>query len=381
MKKLNIIMLAAFYSVGAHALEPREEAYKLHNRLTGVPPKAAVLNSMERDITNGDRERAAMTAMQNPLFINIVMKNWVKPWTNRDQTSRADFNDFVATVLGVVRDDKGFDSVLTDDILYTVNGVTPAYAPDNNNHYVTAERNQVDLNAMLMETSQSAMNGLPSNAVAGVTTTRASAEAFFQAGTNRRVNRFTFMNFLCNDYEQLHDTAVPDTWVRRDVERNPGGDSRTYKNKCVGCHAGQDALGGAWAYYDYVGNKLAYTPGMVVDKVRAPINAFATAKVVTDDSWQNMWISKFSPANGKKIGWRGVTTGRGGREINEMFARSRAFASCMATKVFKLVCMKDPVSSTDLAAVQANATYFESGTNYSMKQLIARTSSGCMANE
>ncbi len=321
------------------------------------------------------REDAAQIAMQNPLFINVVLKNWVKPWSNRDQSSRVPLNDYVATVLGVIRDDAPFDTVLYEDVVYVVNGVTPAYAPDSNVHYANAETNQVDLKVNLMRATQSTMNGVM--APAGVVTTRAGAEAFFSAGTNRRVNRFTFMNYLCNDFEALHDTTVPDTWVRRDVERNPGGDSRTYKNKCVGCHAGQDALGGAWAYYDFVGNRLVYTPGVVVEKVARPINAFSTAKMVTSDEWVNLWAT----GQNAKLGWRGATAGHGGKEINEMLAGTRAFAECMSQKVFKLVCMKDPVSSTDKATVKANATYFESGTEYSMKSLIARTSAGCMENE
>lgn len=367
--------------MSAHALEPREEAWKLHNRLTGVPPKANVLASMANKIDRGDREAAALEAMQNPLFINVVLKNWIKPWSNRDQSARVDLNDYVATVLGVVKDDEPFDQVLYEDILYTVNGVTPAYSPTDNTHYRTAEVNQIDLSANLRMTTQSSMNGIASNATAGVITSRAGAEAFFSAGTNRRVNRFTFMNYLCNDYEQLHDTTIPDNWVRRDVERDPGGDSNTYLNKCKGCHAGQDALGGAWAYYDYDGGRLTYTAGVVVPKIRDAVNNFTLdpKQAITNpdyrlDRWVNLW------ANGQnaKLGWRGAQSGRGGKEINEMFARSRAFASCMATKVFKMVCMKDPVSSSDKATVQANATYFESGTNYSMKSLIARTSSGCI---
>jgi hypothetical protein len=368
-------MIVASSTFNVFALGPREEAWKLHNRLTGVPPKPAILTQMTSLIEQNRREEAAQIAMQNPLFINVVLKNWVKPWSNRDQTSRVDLNDYVATVLGVIRDDGPFDTVLFEDVLYTVNGVTPAYAPDNNTHYRNAETSQVDLSANLVRTSQSALSGVA--ATAGVITTRAGAEAFFSAGTNRRVNRFTFMNYLCNDFEALHDTTVPDTWVRRDVERNPGGDSRTYKNKCVGCHAGQDALAGAWAYYDYVGSRLVYTPGVVVEKVARPINAFSSAKLVTSDEWVNLW------ANGQnaKLGWRGGDSGSGGKQMNEMLAHTRAFAECMSTKVFKLVCMKDPVSSVDKATVKANATYFESGTEYSMKSLIARTSAGCMENE
>ncbi len=43
----------------------------------------------------------------------------------------------------------------------------------------------------------------------------AAAEAFFSAGTNRRMWRFTAINYLCRDMEQLHDVTRPGDWVWR----------------------------------------------------------------------------------------------------------------------------------------------------------------------
>ncbi len=374
MKTYKILALMAFYAVSAHALDSREMAFKLHNRLTGVPPKPAVLSQMESMIAQGNGIGAAKIAMQNPLFLNVVLKNWVKPWSNRDQTSRVDFNDYVATVLGVVRDDIGFDMVLYGDVLYTVAGVTPAYSPATNDHYKAAETGQVNLVTALQKVTQSSMNGIA--ATSGVVTTRASGEAFFSAGTNRRVNRFTFINYLCKDYEAIHDITVPDYHVRQDVERNPGGDSRTYKSKCVGCHAGQDALGGAYAYYDFPNGQLTYTAGSVAPKINKNVS-FSDGWMTKDDSWINLWAT----GQNASLGWRGNTQGNGARAINQMISHSRAFSECMATKVYKLVCLKDVVTSSDKAMIQANASTFESGSEYNMKTLIAKTSAGCIVNE
>lgn len=372
--KLLIIAFSGLWAVTSFALTPRESAIKMHNRLAGVPPRADVLDQMEVFISQGRAEEAANIAISNKNFINIVMKNWVKSWSNREQSPRVDLNDYVATVLGVVRDDLPFSTVLYDDILYTVNGSPTAYSPENNDHYKNAEANGIDLKANLLRQVQSTLNSLPSAATSGVITTRASGEAFFSMGTNRRVNRFTFMNYMCNDYEQLHDISIPDYRVRRDVERNPGGDSRTYKNKCVGCHAGQDALGGAYAFYDWDGKKLVYTPGTVVPKINKNVN-FRDGFLTVDDSWINTWVI----GNNARLGWKGATSGKGAKSINMMFARSHGFAQCMAAKVFKLVCMKDPESTTDKAFVEQKAVEFESG--YNMKKLITKTSAGCLVNE
>src|SRR5690606_19710282 len=141
--------------------------------------------------------------------------------------------------------------------------------------------------APLLRVPQSGANNITDTA--GAITTRAFGEAYFQAGTNRRMTRYVFMNFLCRDFEQLHDVTRPDFRVRRDVERNPGDDSRTYKNKCVGCHAGQDGLGGAWAYFTFNNGQTVHTPGQVQGKMNQNSQFFPSGYRTTDDSWINLW--------------------------------------------------------------------------------------------
>ena len=218
----------------------REQAKRLHDRLAGVPPTEAVLTSMAADIDAGRPLDAANTAMQNRAFYDVTLKNFAMPWTNRDQTVFAPLNDYVATVIGVVRDDLGFDRVLYDDILYVGrNGLgVPAYSPASNDHYAALEAQGVNLKDGLVQTTQSSANGLPPEATAGVMTSRAAAQAFFIAGTNRAMLRFTLMNHLCRDLEQVSDTTRPPDRVRQDVSRSPGGDSRLFLNNCVGCHVG-----------------------------------------------------------------------------------------------------------------------------------------------
>lgn len=378
MKKHHFIFLVTLVSSSALA-GPKEAAWKLHNRLAGVPPvktaTADPLKQMEDLIRAGNPEAAAAIATSNPNFYNVVLKNWVKPWSNREQTSRDELNDYVATVLGVIRDEVPFTEVLSGDIIYTVNGSPTAYSTMNNTHYTEAERSNSNLMANLTRQTQSALTGLPANAVSGVLTTRAAGAAFYSAGTNRRVNRFNFINYLCHDYEALHDVNIPDVRVRRDVERNPGGDSRTYKNKCVGCHAGQDALGGAYAYYDFVGGRLVYTPNIVVAKMNHNVY-YSAGFVTTDDNWINTWAQ----GQNAKLGWRGATAGNGVKSLGQMLARSSAFSTCMAKKVFQLVCLKEAINTDDVAMVTELATQFEQE-NYNMKKLIVNTSVGCIVNE
>lgn len=386
MKKHRLFVVLSLVSLQVFA-GPKEQAWKLHNRIAGVPPvkvgTSDPLAEMTSLIEGGRPEEAVEVAMRNKNFYNVVLKNWVKPWSNREQTSRAELNDFTATILGMIKDEVPFNRVLSDDILYTVqynntDGTPSVYSFSDNNHYRNAETRNIDLSTTLTRQVQSALTGLPASAVAGVLTTRAAGEAFYSAGTNRRVNRFTFMNFLCHDYEALHDINLPQDRVRRDVERNPGGDSRTFLNKCVGCHAGQDGLGGAYAFYDFVGGRLVYTPGIVVTKMNHNIY-FKDGFVTTDDSWVNYWSTG---QNQGKLQFAGVgpIRGNGVKALGQMLTSSKGFSQCMAKKVFQLVCLKEPINTDDVTLMKSLADKFEQS-NYNMKDLIINTSVGCVFNE
>ena len=229
---------------------PREQARRIHDRLAGVPPTEAVLQSMEADVAAGAALSAATTAMANPSFYNVTLKNFAMPWTNRDQDVFTPLNDYVATVIGMIRDDVAFNTLLSADLIYV--GTDPrlgAYTYADNNHYEQMEQLNINMGDIteLVPTSQSSINGLPGGAASGIWTTRAAAEAFFIAGTNRAQFRFTMLNHLCNDMEQVHDVKRTPDRIRQDVSRSPGGDSRLFLNNCIGCRSGMDPLAGAFA--------------------------------------------------------------------------------------------------------------------------------------
>ncbi len=104
---------------------PREQAKRIHDRIAGVPPSAATLDQMEAAGAQGNAAGAARIAMQAPSFYTTTLKNWITPWTNREQSVFAPLNDYTATVIGIVRDDVDYRQVLSGDILY-VGGLGPA---------------------------------------------------------------------------------------------------------------------------------------------------------------------------------------------------------------------------------------------------------------
>ncbi len=387
-------MLLLSANLSSAASIEREQAYRIHVRLTGVPPSNVVLDTMESEISTNGAEAAAMIAMENPAFYNVTLKNFVAPWTNEAQSVFVPLNDYIATVIGMIRDDVPFREVLSGDILYVGNVAgLPSYSNTNNDHYEALEQLgpvEGDLSnpSILQRKTQSEVTGLPIEATAGVMTTRAAAEAFFVDGTNRAMFRFTLMNHLCTDLEPLKDVSrVPDR-VRQDVSRSPGGDSRIFMFNCVGCHAGMDGLAGAFAHYDFDNDtqQLVYTPNEVTAKHLINSNNFKYGYVTTDDSWINYWrkgqnqLLGWSDSSqlptGVQIDERGHAFGTGAKSMGAELAASEAFGRCQVKKAFQAVCLRDPNDyAADRTIVNDIASDFMQVGN--MKTVFARVAAYC----
>jgi hypothetical protein len=365
---------------------PREQAERIHDRLAGVPPSDAVLTSMTTAIQNdpaGGPIAAANIAMSNPNFYAVTLKNFAAPWTNRDRNVFVPLNDYIALVMGMVRDDVPFNQILTADMLYVAPGVSPSPSPSNNDHFVALEQRmrQPTFNqSELQQTTQSGLYGTPSAAPAGAITTRAASEAFFIAGTNRAMFRFTLINHMCMDMEQVHDTSIVPDRIRQDVSRSPGGDSRVFLNNCIGCHAGMDPLAQAFAYYNFnsTSGRMEYTAGTVQPKYFNNNQTFADGFVTPDDAWDNHWRQ----GQNALIGWNTnlPSTGNGAKSLGAELAGSHAFAQCQVTKVFKSVCLRDPGDAADRAEVDQLTASFTAGGLYRMKPVFAEAAKYCMGN-
>ena len=370
---------------------PNEQAKRIYERIAGVPPSAAELAQMTNAICGGacaagaagaapgsaGLAQAAAVATGAPGFYNVTLKNFAMPWTNRSATVFSPLNDYVATVIGMVRDNVPFNTALSADVIYTSNASgLPAPSAANNNHYATAEQNGVDLMSTLVKGTQSGTYGTAGAAVAGLITTRGAASAFFINGTNRAMFRFTMINHFCNDMPTLMDTTRPSDRIRQDVARSPGGDSRIFLNNCVGCHSGMDPMVQAFAYYNFdaTSGQMVYTPGQVQPKYLINATNFAFGFVTPDDSWQNRWRAGPNTV----LGWSGGLpgSGNGAQSLGQELASSATFAQCQVSKVFQAVCFRAPVSSTDLATVSSITSSFTSG-GYNLKQVFQQSAAAC----
>jgi hypothetical protein len=374
---------------------PREQAKRMHDRLAGVPPTAAVLDAMEADISNNDEVAAAFKAMDNSAFYSVTLKNFVTPWTNEAQTVFAPLNDYTATVIGIIRDDIDIRQMLYGDVIYTGNaaGLT-AYSNSNNNHYQEMEDQALDLQAVLTQSPQSTVTGLESDATAGVLTTRAAARAFLIDGTNRALFRFTLIDHLCGDLEPLKDISRAADRIRQDISRSPGGDSRIFNNACYGCHAGMDPMIQSFAYYNYEYNvesdpdaengRLVYNSEGATDPVTGTrVQAkyfnnnlnFPHGFVTTDDRWDNYWRA----GQNSTIGWDESLPGggNGAKSMGQELAHSDKFAQCQVEKVFANVCLRPPGNEADRTQIDSMITSL-SDNNYQLKQTFAESAVYCM---
>jgi hypothetical protein len=361
----------------------RDQAYRIHNRIAGVPPSELVLTQMEADLVANDPIAAAKRAMNNANFYTVTVKNFAAPWTNRDRSVFVPLNDYTTLVIGMVMDGVPFNQLLTADLLYVQAGQNLP-SPANNNHYVALEQAMLDPNfdpqTQIVPSTQSAAYGTPTQATAGAITTRAAAEAFFIAGTNRAMFRFTLLNHMCTDLEGVHDiTIIPDR-IRQDVSRSPGGDSRVFMNSCIGCHAGMDPMAQAFAHYDFdeALGRMLYNPNAVASKYFNNNTTFEDGFVTPDDRWDNYWREGQNAALGWDINLPGG--GNGAKTLGEELAGTTAFAQCQARKVFRTVCLRDPVDATDRSAVAGMATDLRTIHNYDLRETFAESAAYCMGN-
>ncbi len=376
--RVTAAVAALALAVAAEA-GPREQAKRMHDRIAGVPPSDAVLAAMEADIAAGQTQQAALRAMDDPAFYAVTLKNLATPWTNRDQTVFAPLNDYTATVIGMVRDDVPFNELLSGDILYVGNAGLglPAASASSNTHFEQLETRGIDLRTGLQRTTQSAVYGIPAAATAGVMTSRAAAQAFFIAGTNRAMFRFTLLNQMCRELDETQDTSRPPDRIRQDVSRSPGGDARLFLNNCVGCHSGMDPMTQAFAFYTYddTQGRLLYTAGSVQPKYSINADTFKYGFVTPDDSWENRWRR----GQNALLGWDQALpgSGNGAKSLGQELGNSDAFASCQVEKVFRTVCLRSPTDTADRSQITSMVGSFRSS-GYRLKQAFADAATYCM---
>jgi hypothetical protein len=382
------LCMAALFGVGALtgaalAQSPTpDQATRIYNRIAGVPPSPTALAQMT---AAPDPVTAALIATNDPAFYNDTIRNLAAPWTSRSQSVFVPLNDYTATVVGMVRDNVPFNTLLSADLVYIASSTAtstynlPAYSPSNNNLYAQLDAAGADLSTALVSSTQSAVTGIPAAATAGIITTTGAASAFFINGTNRAMFRFTMMNHLCSDLPTVMDITRPPDRIRQDVTRSPGGVSTLFLTNCIGCHSGMDPMAQAFAYYnfDVATNTLVYTQGQVQPKYHINATNFPQGFSTPDDSWNNRWRS----GPNMVLGWSSSLpgSGNGAKSLGTELENSAQFANCQVTRVFQDVCFRAPSNSADFSQVTSMISSFQQH-NYSLRQVFAEAAAYCMGN-
>lgn len=379
MRKTTAILSLLSCLVGSTAFAgPREAVLSVYQRISGVPlVDQSKLNQLVSDWSSGNKKAVAQAALATDSFSNITAVNFAVPMSFQDHSPHAGYNDMVATLVGILRDNKDAREMLTgtyryegDRTLYTIPGkATPtAFALNNNTHYDELRDNNINLSKVLVPVNQT----FPE--VAGVLTTRGWIAAHGTAGTNRRLVSETIGTFACRTMEEVANTTRPTSFIRRDVDRAPGGDTTLFQNTCSGCHSAMDAMG-AYSKVDFINNtpvsSLAGTPPAntfdangVALKMNRNGTVFAPGFVTVNNAWTNLF--KDSPALG--FSENSPESGVGIASMASIFAESKAFSECMVKRVFKTICSRE-VSTSEASLVSLLADGFRQE-GYKMKDLF-----------
>jgi hypothetical protein len=391
-------------------------AAQIYNRIVGVkiPVTAPIISGvndpripgedyqgrgMVQLLAAGNAFGAAQLAANEDGFYNITVRDFAKRMSIRDESVNTPLNDFVATIIGVTRDNIPATQLLTGNFFYMGNPNLTA-APSNmqadllmsNNHYESLESLNYNLRKTLIRVDgQKVSNGvLPVDHPdpAGILTSRAFLAAHAVAGTNRRIIEFAFREFLCIPIAGWADSTGPDNTIGQDVDRYPGGDHTKFLTNCRSCHSNMDGLRGAFAKIHFNNNFVKHAnvvtansatedgetattmcqrPSGIACKMNRNDDVFGGGHEVVDTSWVN---NANRNSNATYFGWGQPTQGNSIRTLGQMIAGSKAFQNCMAKRAFRAVCKREPTAADQSLINNVGQQFVNDG--YNLKNLFSR---------
>lgn len=405
----------------------RKRAMMIYNRIAGVkvPTTSPIIDQMLPLVRSGDVVGAAAIVTDEPTFYNVTVRDFAARISNREKSINVPLNDFIATIVGVVRDDLSAQKLLTEDMVYVGNTQDPVNLPVpndltddhimSNNHYEAIDKGKYDLAKVLIRTNQKiysskdkAVRNLGDDA-AGLFTTRQWQAAHSIAGTQRRPVQMAFEDFLCSPLEKIADASGPDDVVGADIDRFPGGSHSKYTTTCRGCHTIMDGFRPAFSKWTFSRNFAKHADfttrfvkmnanddennsmGMEMNpvgftvKVNKNTDVYQDACRVSETGTQTpdsigclikseKWVNNANRgANAQRFKFT-RTEGKTLRDFGRLIVESPKFASCMAERVFKSVCNRAP-QSLDMKLIESAADEFIKTQGYSLKYLFQRIGS------
>ncbi|MGE3759933.1 MAG: hypothetical protein AB7H97_19355, partial [Pseudobdellovibrionaceae bacterium] len=380
------------------------KAHKIYRRVSGSNTAISnpLLQSMATKLDVNDPVGAAAYVTELSEFYNNTLKDFASKMSNREETINVPLNDFSATIIGGVRDDLNFQTLLWDDLIYQADPAQAAVPSDlindiltSNNHYEALTTQHFDLKKVLVKTTQKLYDGTKSiqnPSPAGLLTSRQWMAAHATAGTNRRLVEYSLKQFLCTPIESAADANGPDNVVGKDIDRFPGGSHSKYTSSCRACHTVLDGFRPAFARFTFSNNfaKHAFLvpslapnsntedassgmeqkPSGVAYKYNKNDTVFPGGTEVKNDTWVN---NANLGSNSTRFGWS-RTNGKGPQDFGRAIAESKRFPSCMAERVFSTICKRSPAEA-DKTLIQAAATGFSTDHGFNLKYLFQKIGS------
>lgn len=368
-KVYALLVVFVLVPVTSWTMDSGREAKRLLERIAGtkVSGDHILLPRIKKHIAAGEWLDAANAAMEHPDFLNVTVKQMALKMSTREEAIQTEFNDFSATFIGIVRDNRDARSLLTGNFQYIAergqipNGVNirseyNAHIVKSNDHFSDLDDLNIDLGKVLGPIEGQLIYQRNSDTVvynpdpAGVLTSRAFMGAHTTAGTNRRPVEFTFRQFMCSPIEEWADSSASDSRIGRDIDRYPGGDHTRFQVSCKGCHTVMDGFRGAFSKWNlsnnYISNRDAQinNDGSMVTGVEGKLNGnssvFPNGYITSDNSFVN---NARGVANEGRFGWRGenVDAGYGVKDFGRIVSSSKRFSECMVKRVFESVCRKE----------------------------------------
>lgn len=413
--KTRLLTLIVYVVTGVVALETGQAASELTHvqrleRLLGskINPQDPSLSNIMGLFNQGQVEEALRQASYLDSFYKITVKNFATRMSVRSEEVSAPLNDFSATIIGIVRDDRNAREILTTNQIYWADqtripqgiSIRNNFFNDvirSNNHYLDIEQNlyRLSLKDILAPTPQRLQRANSNTTAdlvdnpdpAGVLTSNTWGREHLVAGTNRRAVEYTLRAFLCTPMEEAADTGANDSRIGPDVDRFPGDNHLRFLTSCKGCHTVMDGFRGAFAKWHFDGQFLIHGSlhpnrrGMDAQGIATKMNqnsqVFPNGYRTQDDSWINYATRN---KNAEHFTWQGATQGRGLRSFAQIVADSDRFALCMAKRVFNEVCSRSlsPYKNVSNSVTRELAQDFKSS-GYNLRKLFiaAVTHRGC----
>ena len=375
MNQILFLLMIASAVLSAHADEQSQlqtrSLWKLLNG-TNINPKSETFLAVEKEVQSGDFESAAMLAARSPesSMVTSVIRKLFTPLAGREVNHNEPAGDFVLGWMVAAITDIPVSNMFLDDARYSNTNSTSLQANiDQIDSLLTFNVSDSQLreriNSNVITRYEQSYISDPESRI-GVISSLQYGAAIFAGGTNRRPVKKIVEDFLCVDsIEQMMNFSLPDKWVGRDIPRAPGDDPMVYLNRCVGCHAGMDAVRGAFSGFDFSleNDQFLWTPGVQAKMNHNP-DTFPPGHWVDDHSWEhNGWLPLAQLPREEKY--------YGPRPLMQMLVNSPQLYRCLVDRTRHVLC---PLSQPSELTLSNLAYDFE--TKQNLTEMVASVAAG-----